>query len=65
MSKVNTKDMTNKTIPIYLILLNFKTTFETKPADKKPPIISMEATTEKSVSTKPNGDIKYGTLINF
>lgn len=51
-----------KVIPIALYFLYFNTNFETNPAERKPPIISIEPATEYYVSTKSKGDIKYGTI---
>jgi hypothetical protein len=39
-------EIENNTIPIALYFLNFKTIFETKPADKNPPITSIDETIE-------------------
>ncbi|CAD8074756.1 unnamed protein product [Paramecium sonneborni] len=59
---VKASDIKNSTIPIALYFLNFNTILDTKAADKNPPMINIEEAIEQSVSTNPQGDIKYGTF---
>ena len=45
-SIVNVREIINKTIPIALYFLNFKTILDTNPADKNPPTINIEEAIE-------------------